>query len=249
MECPRALFLVPYFSYSMWTICILRPLYYLFCYLLMTPPLSIPVLTMVLLSILSTVSSLRFPLGSNQTNFLLTLVKPNAFSSVNLAILPFLHLLYAIDNFPISRVKSTKFLGVIVDEKLSWTEHISSVTKTISRNTGVLSKLRSFLPPPILFSIYNTLILPYINYCNIVWARSSTNHLHSLTLIQKRAIRICTLSYPRDHTAPLFARLGTLTVSDINKLHTGIFMYKLRSNKVTTIYDSKEVKGQKYLCI
>ena len=132
----------------------------------------------------------------------------------------------AIDNSPISRVKSTKFLGVIVDEKLSWTEHISSVTKTISRNTGALSKLRSFLPPPILFSIYNTLILPYINYCNIVWARSSTNHLHSLTLIQKRAIRICTLSYPRDHTAPLFARLGTLTVSDINKLHTGIFMYK-----------------------
>ena len=118
-----------------------------------------------------------------------------------------------VDDIPICMVHSTKFLGVVIDDKISWISHISSVTKTISRNTSVLSKLRTFLPPSTLFSLYNTLILPYLNYCNIVWARSSNNQLHSLTIIQKRAIRICTLSHPRDHTAPLFARLNTINTS------------------------------------
>ena len=66
-----------------------------------------------------------------------------------------------IDNIPITRVHFTKFLGVIIDDKLSWSNHITNITKTISRNTGVLSKLRIFLPSSILSSLYNTLILPY----------------------------------------------------------------------------------------
>ena len=53
-----------------------------------------------------------------------------------------------IDSKPITRKFSVKFLGVVIDHKLSWTEHISTITKIVSRNTGVLSKLRFFLPLP-----------------------------------------------------------------------------------------------------
>ena len=63
-----------------------------------------------------------------------------------------------------------------------------------------------------------------------MWACTSTNKLHSLMIIQKRAIRICTLSQPRDHSAPLFSKLHTLTLSDINKFQIGIFMYKFTNN-------------------
>ncbi len=127
-----------------------------------------------------------------------------------------------INDIAISKVHSTKFLGATIDDKLSWSNHITTVSKVISRNTGVLSKLRSLLPSTTLFFFFNTLIFPYLYYCNIVWAHTSTNKLKSLITVQKRAIRICTLSHPRDHTAPLFARLHTLTITDINKLQTGI---------------------------
>ena len=60
-----------------------------------------------------------------------------------------------------------------------------------------MSKLCSFLPKHTLLSVYNTLNLSYLNYCNIVWAHSSTSKLHSL-LIQKRAIHT--------HSIALFTR-------------------------------------------
>ena len=135
-----------------------------------------------------------------------------------------------INNIPISRVSSTKFLGVTIDEKLSWSDHISATAKIIARNIGVMAKLRSFLPQPSMVLLYNSLILPHLNYCNIVWAHATNHKLHSLIVLQKRAIRICTNSHPRAHSAPLFASLNTLTLTDINKLHTGIFMFKFTNN-------------------
>ena len=107
-----------------------------------------------------------------------------------------------IDNIPINRVSSAKFLGVTIDQSLSWTEHISSISKTVSRNTGVLSKLRFFLPATSMHLLYNSLILPYLNYCNIGWAYTSNSKLNALFVIQKRTIRICTFSHFRVY-APL----------------------------------------------
>ena len=141
------------------------------------------------------------------------------------------------DHTPLNKVHTTKFLGVTIDDKLTWSDYISSISKTISRNVGVLSKLRSFLPPATTVSLYNTLISPYLTYCNIIWARASTTKLNSLSIIQKRAIRICTFSPPRAHTAPLFAQLNILILKDINKLITGIFMYKCL-NGVLPVHDT-----------
>ena len=105
------------------------------------------------------------------------------------------------DHTPRNKVHTTKFLGVTIDDKL-----------TISRNVCVLLKLRSFLPPATIVSLYNNLISPYLTYCNIIWARASTTKLNSLSIIQKRAIRICTFSPPRAQTAPLFAQLIILAL-------------------------------------
>ena len=49
-------------------------------------------------------------------------------------------------------------------------KHISHINKTGSRNTGVITKLRHTLPQSVLPMLYNTLILLFLSYCNIVWA-------------------------------------------------------------------------------
>ena len=63
----------------------------------------------------------------------------------------------------------TKFLGVIIDENLTWKNHIDAISKTISRNIGMLSKLNHYVPGHILYSLYCIQDLPYINYGILIW--------------------------------------------------------------------------------
>ena len=117
-------------------------------------------------------------------------------------------------------------MGITIDSNLNWNEHIRNVHTTISRNIGILYKLKDILTEKCLFTMYNSLILSHISYCNIVWGNCGTIKINSLLLLQKRAIRIITNSTYLSHTDPLFQRLKTLKIQDIHTLQTAIFMYK-----------------------
>ena len=80
----------------------------------------------------------------------------------------------SIDNKPILQVKSTKFLGVYVDEHLTWKEHIAHISNKIAKNVGILSRISYLLPRNIISNLYYSLIQPYLVYCNIVWQWFST---------------------------------------------------------------------------
>ena len=86
-------------------------------------------------------------------------------------------------------VESTKFLGIYIDSDLSWKIHVNYLCKLISRNTGILNKLKHEFPTHILLSLYNTLILPYLNYGILAWGNGTKAQLEKLLIIQKRAIR------------------------------------------------------------
>ena len=69
-----------------------------------------------------------------------------------------------LDDSILDRVKHTKFLGVLIDENFTWKCHIDCVSKTLSRNIGIMNKLKHFIPARILHTLYCTFILPYLNY-------------------------------------------------------------------------------------
>ena len=62
-----------------------------------------------------------------------------------------------LDKTKLKRVDKTKFLGVTIDENLSWKNHIDGITKTISRNIGMINKLKFIIPERILHTLYCTL--------------------------------------------------------------------------------------------
>ena len=68
---------------------------------------------------------------------------------------------------------STKFLGVILDSNLTWTDHYHKVTTYVSKAIGVLYKLKHILTKKTLVMLYNSLVLPHITYWNIVWGNSN----------------------------------------------------------------------------
>ena len=109
---------------------------------------------------------------------------------------------------PIKQVRSAKFLGVHLNEHLTWSDHVETIIGKISKTCGILNKLKYRLPQNILLNIYNTLILQYLQYCAIVLANCNHSKLNSLFIIQKRAVRnICKLKY-FTYTAPYFRKIA-----------------------------------------
>ena len=53
----------------------------------------------------------------------------------------------------IKEVKSTKFLGITIDNKLSWKYHIDNICKTVSRNIGIINRVKQFLPLSVLLTL------------------------------------------------------------------------------------------------
>ena len=121
---------------------------------------------------------------------------------------------------------SVKFLGTILDFKLNWKSHIQKIHCKLSQACGVLYQIRNKLTPTISRIIYLTLILPYLNYCNVVWASCPPSYLQSLTAIQNKIVRMITKSRRTAPTSPLYAQLKILTLTDIIKLSTALFVFK-----------------------
>ena len=131
-----------------------------------------------------------------------------------------------------------KFLGVILDEKLNFTEHIQYITGKISKLTGLMYKLKAFFPCEILRNLYLSLIYPYYNYCILAWGSTNKSVLQPLFLYQKKLVRIITTSDYYAHTNPLFKQLKILKLEDLFVYHTQLLMYKtIVLNKYPDIKD------------
>ena len=131
-----------------------------------------------------------------------------------------------IANKVIKQANQVRFLGVILDENMAWKYHIDYICKKISRVTGVLNRVKKILPLRILVSLYNTMILPHLNYCLIIWGGCASYLFERIYLIQKRAIRVITNSFFRAHTQILFFKLKILKLSDLYETQVILFMYK-----------------------
>ena len=90
----------------------------------------------------------------------------------------------------IKQVNSTKFLGIIIDSKLTWKQHIAHIQHKISKTTGIICKTRHYVSLKVLRMLYYTLIYPYLHYGNIVWANTYQSNLDPLKKLQKKIIRM-----------------------------------------------------------
>ena len=146
----------------------------------------------------------------------------------------------------IELVDSTKFLGLEIDTKLSWKQHISHICKILARNVGVMNKLNPFLPSNILLKLYNTLILPYLNYGLLAWGNSSQRNLERLLIIQKRAMRIICHENRLAHSNHLFFSNKVLKIEDLYNLRLGSFMFQLNKGELPASLSALFSKNQHF---
>jgi hypothetical protein len=135
-------------------------------------------------------------------------------------------LLFKLDGCILERTPCTKFLGVYLDEKLKWTQHLIHIAAKISRGLGVMGRMRKILPQNVVSTLYFSLIYPYLIYCCVIWGGASATALHKLEVLQNRAVRIITLSPFRSSASPLYKQLLLLKFCDIRKLQIVQFMFR-----------------------
>ncbi len=133
-----------------------------------------------------------------------------------------------IDNVVIERVAEFNFLGLILDEHLPSKCHINKIKNKISQCIGILNRLKSFLPIQTKVLKYNSLVLSHLNFGILIWGYNC----EKVSKLQKKVIRILSVSKYNAHTEPLFKNLKLLKISDILKLQELKFYNKFKNNKL-----------------
>ena len=143
-----------------------------------------------------------------------------------------------INGVTVTKVSHIQFLGIIIDSHLKWKNHVQYIRSKISKGLGILCKARKLLQRSTLITLYYSFIYPYLTYCIEIWGSANSTVLSSLFKVQKRAIRVITVSPFNTHTHSLFQDLKILTLDKIYTYFLGLFMYKVNNNLVPPIFKS-----------
>ena len=165
-------------------------------------------------------------LGANKLSLNISKTKFMVFHTSNRSVTyPVLQM----DRKPIERVAQFNFLGLILQSNLAWSKHINHVSLKISKTIGILYRLKAIYPSAVLQTLYNTLILPFFNYCILMWA-ATINDGNLLHRLQKKALRLISSSNYIAHTEPICKKLFLLKLTDMFPVAVWKFYYKLMND-------------------
>ena len=154
--------------------------------------------------------------GSNRNNMMNTEIKSN--------------------NVTINRIgnncqdTAVKFLGIYLDENLTWKKQVNKVKSIVSRSIFAMNKVKNLLPRDALKTLYYALVHCNLMYGLLVWGNAPS--VQKLVILQKRAIRIIHKKGYRAHTEPLFKTSQILKLTDLYKCQVRLFMHDHKTNKL-----------------
>ena len=132
-----------------------------------------------------------------------------------------------------------KYLGVYIDQHLNWKDQITHVKNImVSKNIGILYKLRHYVSIHVLKQLYFTLIYPYLNYAVVVWGNTYPSNLNKLCTPQNKCIRCMFFTDSRESSQVFYKLLGILKFDNIVKLSTCVLAHKIfnKSSNIPSLF-------------
>ena len=150
----------------------------------------------------------------------------------------------SLNNIPLSQSHAVKYLGVTIDDKLSWKPHIESLEKKLSTACALICKLRYYVDQNCLLKYYYAHIYSHLQYAILTWGSANKSALTKLNVLHRRAVRLMTLHGPLKNffkynpeetlgnikNLEIFKSCELLTIEDIYKLELAKLMHKASSN-------------------
>ena len=146
----------------------------------------------------------------------------------------------SINGIIVERVCTFNFLGVTIHENLSWKPHVEKVVNKVSKNIGILNRLKNYLPQYVLRIIYCSLIQSQLIYAILIWGFACGR----LEKLQKKAIRIISGSRYNAHTEPLFKSLRLLKMNDLFQMNLLKFYYRLSHGTLPPYFNTFNLMNQ-----
>ena len=164
----------------------------------------------------------KLSLNANKTKYIVIRPKHRRCDLDNMNVL--------INDTPLNRIgqncvdTSVKFLGICIDEHLTWKNHIQQVNCKISKAMFAIRQVTNLLPGSLLHKLYFALVHPHLNYGILSWGNAGQLLRKTITL-QKRAIRSINKATYNSHTDPLFRSSQVLKVPDLHLYQSTLFMF------------------------
>lgn len=148
-------------------------------------------------------------------------------------------------NIQIQRVTSFRYLGIIIDENLSYKEHCNRLRVKVAQGVGIMRRFQHFFPYEILRLIYFALVHSHLTYCPLIYLATFRCHVKPIQILQNRALLILKKylpspsSYPnKSKTETLYLLTNILPVSQIFTLNSFLFKVKYDRSELPTYFRS-----------
>ena len=143
-----------------------------------------------------------------------------------------------VDGVKIHQVEKTKFLGIVIDENLSFVHHVKYIKGKVARGIGILCKARRLVHQSTMVTLYNSFIYPYLYYCIAIWGNTFSSYLEPLVKLQKRAVRLIKGAKRLDHTDPIFSELRLLKIREIYVYCIQQLMFKYHHELLPDVFSN-----------
>jgi retron-type reverse transcriptase len=140
-----------------------------------------------------------------------------------------------IDNERLEQVESYKYLGLWMDSTLSWKHHLQKLCNKVKQRIGIIRRIRHLIDEDLCLILYNALILPLFDYCDVVYGNCCVTEIVKLQRLQNRAAKII-LQVPFDTcTHYVLSQLKWFYLTERLFYHRCVFMFKC-FNEVSPAY-------------
>ena len=136
----------------------------------------------------------------------------------------------------ISRVHVTKYLGMYLDEQLSWTHHVEYVINKLVKLRGAFYYIANVVDEHCIRQIYHAYVFPYIEYGIEVYGACGDTVMKKLQIEQNKLLQILYKKERRYETNKLYHEIKLLKCIDIYKFFIGLLVYKQQHNILPVIF-------------
>ena len=147
------------------------------------------------------------------------------------------HLNFRISGQKIIPVKNIKYLGIKIDEHLSFAPHTQELALKLSRSNGMLAKIRHYVNFETLLSIYHAIFGSHLRYACQVWGHSRNQSLGRIASLQNKALKIIHYLPNRSSSNILYYLSNTLRLSDLLTFLNGLFVWDQRNSRLPTVFN------------